>query len=271
MSIEGTANTEYASLSGKIRTFVVDKTLTISGACADAKATGEAIDAKAGEAAREAVNKQIGPAVAEEVAKKAISKSGDTMTGNLTFAGQSTPQILMQKTNGQGEGIIYPGANNMCMTTRNTEGNDNIKRSLYLYNSAMHGLDKCLRVYDVLDGVGTWYEVLHTGNLEALGSCRIVSGEVTGNDKAGEDSPNSITFPFKPKLVYVTRTGRDMSQSVPDMRFGHFLWTEGVAYDQIAQTGDVERRYKLDGNTLSWWVSDAAYSAAVVGRYVAIG
>lgn len=43
MSIEGTANTEYASLSGKIRTFVVDKTLTVSGACADAKATGEAI------------------------------------------------------------------------------------------------------------------------------------------------------------------------------------------------------------------------------------
>lgn len=44
MSIEGTANTEYASLSGKIRTFVIDKSLTISGACADAKATGDAID-----------------------------------------------------------------------------------------------------------------------------------------------------------------------------------------------------------------------------------
>lgn len=44
MSIEGTAKTEYASLSGKIHTFVVDKTLSISGACADAKATGEAIE-----------------------------------------------------------------------------------------------------------------------------------------------------------------------------------------------------------------------------------
>lgn len=43
MSIEGTANTEYASLSGKIRTFVIDKTLSISGACADAKATGDEI------------------------------------------------------------------------------------------------------------------------------------------------------------------------------------------------------------------------------------
>ena len=44
MSIEGTANTEYASLSGKIRTFVVDKSLTVSGACADSKVTGDAIN-----------------------------------------------------------------------------------------------------------------------------------------------------------------------------------------------------------------------------------
>lgn len=43
MSLDGVANTEYASLSGKIHTLVIDKTLTISGACADAKATGEAV------------------------------------------------------------------------------------------------------------------------------------------------------------------------------------------------------------------------------------
>lgn len=44
MSIEGTAQTEYASLSGKIHTIVIDKSLSISGACADAKATGEAVE-----------------------------------------------------------------------------------------------------------------------------------------------------------------------------------------------------------------------------------
>lgn len=70
MSIEGTANTEYASLSGKIRTFVVDKSLTISGACADAKATGDAIESKAGEAAKEAVNERLPDAVAEEFAEQ---------------------------------------------------------------------------------------------------------------------------------------------------------------------------------------------------------
>ena len=43
MDLKGNLNVEYASLTGKIRTFVVDKTLSVSGACADAKATGEEI------------------------------------------------------------------------------------------------------------------------------------------------------------------------------------------------------------------------------------
>lgn len=44
MSMEGSAMTEYASLSGKIHSLVIDKSLSISGAAADSKATGEAID-----------------------------------------------------------------------------------------------------------------------------------------------------------------------------------------------------------------------------------
>ena len=43
MSLEGVAQMEYASLSGKIHTLVIDKSLSISGAAADAKATGDAI------------------------------------------------------------------------------------------------------------------------------------------------------------------------------------------------------------------------------------
>lgn len=43
MNVKGTAQTEYASLSGKIHSLVIDKSLTISGACADAKAVGDAI------------------------------------------------------------------------------------------------------------------------------------------------------------------------------------------------------------------------------------
>lgn len=44
MSLEGNAITDYASLSGKIHTLVIDKTLSVPGACADAKAVGDAMD-----------------------------------------------------------------------------------------------------------------------------------------------------------------------------------------------------------------------------------
>lgn len=43
MSMEGSAMTEYASLSGKIHSLVIDKSLSISGAAADSKAVGDAI------------------------------------------------------------------------------------------------------------------------------------------------------------------------------------------------------------------------------------
>ena len=44
MSLEGSASGVYASLSGKIHALVIDKTLSKSGACADAKAVGDAIE-----------------------------------------------------------------------------------------------------------------------------------------------------------------------------------------------------------------------------------
>ena len=76
MSIEGTANTEYASLSGKIRTFVIDKSLTISGACADAKAVGDAF---------EAVGVIDLTKLEAEVAKKAVTETRyATVTTNWT-------------------------------------------------------------------------------------------------------------------------------------------------------------------------------------------
>ena len=87
--IEGTAKTEYASLSGKIHTFVVDKTLSISGACADAKVVGDNIERlddilpeakEAYEEAKAAYDEAVGGmeeaarAVATEVAKEEVSK-----------------------------------------------------------------------------------------------------------------------------------------------------------------------------------------------------
>lgn len=89
MSLEGNAITEYASLSGKIHTLVIDKTLSISGAAADAKKVGQEIERldnivpeskEAYEEAKAAYDEAVSGmeeaarAVATEVAKEEVGK-----------------------------------------------------------------------------------------------------------------------------------------------------------------------------------------------------
>lgn len=80
MSLEGVAQTEYASLSGKIHTLVIDKTLSISGAAADAKATGEHIDRldSVVDEAREAYEIAVGGM--DEAAAEAAREAVDALT-----------------------------------------------------------------------------------------------------------------------------------------------------------------------------------------------
>lgn len=87
MSIEGTAKTEYASLSGKIHTFVVDKTLSISGACADAKATGEAIESAVG---------SVHETAAEYATEKALEAVGELASGVAERAAIDSVESLVE-------------------------------------------------------------------------------------------------------------------------------------------------------------------------------
>ena len=70
MSLEGKPIAEYASLSGKIHTLVIDKTLSISGAAADAKAVSEAIDKAIDEEVVDKALEALG-GLAEETARTA--------------------------------------------------------------------------------------------------------------------------------------------------------------------------------------------------------
>lgn len=113
MSLEGNAITEYASLSGKIHTLVIDKTLSISGAAADAKKVGQEIErldaivpdakeayeeAKASYDETVATMREVAQEVAEEVAKEEVKETIDALEPQ--DIGCLMPQIIATATPG---------------------------------------------------------------------------------------------------------------------------------------------------------------------------
>jgi hypothetical protein len=55
-----------------------------------------------------------------------------------------------------------------------------------------------------VDGNKQEFNVFGEHNASALGIAKIATCSYVGTDTYGEDNPNSLTFPFKPKLIMVT-------------------------------------------------------------------
>lgn len=265
MSIEGTANTEYASLSGKIRTFVVDKSLSISGACADAKATGDKIDnmaTAAGESAVETLNKALPSMVSSEVGNQAVKKTGDTVPGTdfKINSGKSrfvSNNNFLQLSNYSIANIISNSAN------------------LLISHPKFTTLAEMLRLNVIVDGVESKYPVLHTGNLEAFGIARVVTGSYVGTGTYGEENPNTLTFPFAPKAVFII--GRLGVPNITPLGFVSLIGDMGVG---IVNDAGLAFHTSFNGNTVTWYGGEGASQAPGSGqanmqgetyRYIAIG
>ena len=153
------------------------------------------------------------------------------------------------------------GIYDMVRADEPTQVGDPLSKSTFLKDetAGLFGLDEAAVPDDVLRAINSDFT-------------RIACGEVTGSLSAGADSPNSITFPFEPKLVYVTKTGRGLYNEYSSMKFDSFLWVEGMTSDSITSSSTgCTRYYARDGKTFSWWVSNTNYYAAPVGLYVAFG
>ena len=87
MSLNGNISADYASIVGKVRAFTVDNTLTISGACADAKAAGEMIAAMDTATAVATANEaKTTAATAVTIANGAVNTANDTVAALAKFA-----------------------------------------------------------------------------------------------------------------------------------------------------------------------------------------
>ena len=199
MSIEGTAKTEYASLSGKIHTFVVDKTLSISGACADAKATGDAIDSAVGE-------------VKDEAAAYSIEKS-------LEAVGEMAEDVAREAAVDAVADEVSKAISELGMLTT-----EEVREKVFTSGKLLEG-----------DGVSElWSMVLAEDEKLAAADVKIATGSYTGTDALPtEESPMQLTFDFAPDIIMITGYyNPSASAGAEYYHFPHFK--SGSAYTTIS-------------------------------------
>ena len=105
---------------------------------------------------------------------------------------------------------------------------------------------------------GTWSDVW--GN--EIPAVKIYTGSYVGTGTSGENNPNTLTFPFEPKAVFVCESfATDTGNPDTILYFG-----------QPGSTGSAE--FSVSGNTFEWFSTSASHQLNNSGEtyyYVAIG
>lgn len=99
-----------------------------------------------------------------------VSKSGDTMTGNLAIE-KSYPGIFLNNSTLNRSGVIQSDNSDGSLFIRNQKSENN-RTQLMLYGEEK-SVTEVLSLYLVKNGVGSFYKVLHSGNKP--------TGSYTGN------------------------------------------------------------------------------------------
>lgn len=106
--------------------------------------------------------------------------------------------------------------------------------------------------------------------------CQVYTGSYVGTGTVGDSNPNTLTFPFTPKMVYIGRTNGETSIVMLP-----YIW--GAQYFQVVQTysgrSGTKNKVTISGNTMQWAIVDDTpvepgkqlnYSGYIYG-FVAVG
>jgi hypothetical protein len=89
-----------------------------------------------------------------------------------------------------------------------------------------------------------------TSSVEGIASSglKIATGSYTGNGYSGSNSPNSLSFDFEPKVVFLQDISAEFSCPV--------IWHKGVTILTLGLNGSNQTKqlqFSLNGNTLQWY------------------
>ena len=109
--------------------------------------------------------------------ENAVKKTGDTMTEDLTISKAASPSLRLNATGNGAGAVVQMGVNQLLLASRNQSNNIDNSRILTVNNSTRDpDVAKAVRLIDKINGVESYYELLHTGNLHLYGLAAVEAG-----------------------------------------------------------------------------------------------
>ena len=106
---------------------------------------------------------------------------------------------------------------------------------------------------------------------------RIATGSYVGTGKYGPDNPNSLTFEFPPKLLFITQYNGDgnfygansIDRNPMDCSILTTSYTAGLGFSNVSSSDGLSGYAKKteDGKTITWYHSRSADSQANYAQY----
>lgn len=122
------------------------------------------------------------------------------------------------------------------------------------------------------------YQFLGIPLSNAATAPKIATGSYVGTGKYGPDNPNSLTFEFPPKLLFITQYNSDgnfygansIGRNPMDCSILTTSYTAGLGFSDVSSSDGLSGYAKKteDGKTITWYHSRSANSQANHAQYV---
>lgn len=176
----------------------------------------------------------------------ALSTSGGTVNGDMKMYGEHYPTIKIGRNDSDSLSLFYTP--NKTIDLYNWTNGEPTTLSLGNVNSMLLR-DVCKLWVGAKD-----YQIYGDHNAAELGIAKIATGSYVGTGTGGQANPNVLTFPFQPKVVFISLKGQtNRCDATLPLMYGSGI---GLVYSATSSNWSTHSTYPInlvwEGNTLSW-------------------
>ena len=208
-----------------------------------------------------------------------FTNNGGTLKGDIFLKKNIQPAIVFDTNRVMGQ--IYKNANetqDFGMTIRDCGSTDISNNNAILSLSHKKILDgnlaRCLTLSSTVGGAGSYYTIFGEHNSEEMKLAKIAEGTYKGTGTYGSTAPNSLTFDFTPKMVFIQHLGSGRE-------FGIFCYgaSAGLGSYDVGSSNSTQPLLTTWVNKTLTWYNSSDYGKAELQlnrsgttyKYVVIG